>query len=317
VVGFGNVLFCIDSNKNKIYRWYKNTWELLFEGDEIKNSNCMLLNGSSLYIGTANAVKVLHIGSKKLSTIVDNVPNVKSISIDYFGNLIVLTSEYIARVTLNAEKTILPLDAKNLRTIGVNTFTQKLFSINENYELNKADYLNLIGDSATNVVMKNNRPMKPFANKNMILVGSEFLYHTMDEKGGQKEEVNDGFYPEQGVYIDGKKGTFTPNQKVMDCAKQSYDAFKKWVADLPAAFMATTKNTPPMFWLMVNDYSGIKNTLTNKKRTAALWYWKRNPYIPGRVPCYWKWEARLTQDCKCEIPNEAVAIKYLEVFIKK
>jgi hypothetical protein len=316
VVGFDNTLFCLDAGKNQIHRWNNGTWTMLFESAGISNANCILLNGPSLYIGTNNAIKVLHIGNTKLSTIADNVPNVKNMSIDYFGNLVILTNDFIARYTSEGEKTILPIGAKDATTMAVNTFSNKLFVINKANEIQVEDYLNLIGESTATMATKNNRPMKPFATKDMILVGSEFLYHTMDEKGVQKEEVNDGFYPEQGVYIDGEKGTFTPNEKVMDCAKKSYDAFKKWSAKLPPAFMATTKNTPPMFWLMVNDYSSIKTTLTEKKREAALWYWKRDPAVIGRVPGYWKWEATLTQDCKCEIPNEAAAIKYIEAFIK-
>lgn len=317
VVGFDNTLFCLDAGKNQIYRWNNGTWTALFESADLSNANCILLNGPSLYIGTSNAIKVLHIGNTKLSTVADNVPNVKTMSIDYFGNLVILTNDFIARYTSDGEKIILPIDAKDAITMAVNTFYNKLLVINKANEITVVDYLKLIGESATTMAMKNNRPMKPFSTKDMILVGSEFLYYTVDEKGVQKEEVNDGFYPEQGVYIDGEKGTFTPNEKVMDCAKKSYLAFKKWAATLPPAFMATAKNTPPMFWLMVNDYSGIKTTLTEKKREAALWYWKRDPAVTGRVPGYWKWEATLTQDCKCEIPNEAAAIKYLEAFIKK
>jgi hypothetical protein len=317
VVGFDNTLFCLDANKNQIYRWNNGTWTMLFESADISNANCILLNGPSLYIGTNSAIKVLHIGNTKLSTIADNMPNVKTMSLDYFGNLVVLTNDFIARYTLDGGKTILPKDAKDAITLAVNTFSNKLLLINKANEIQVEDYLKLIGESTNTMAMKNNIPMKPFATKDMILVGSEFLYHTMDEKGVQKEEVNDGFYPELGVYIDGEKGTFTPNEKVMDCAKKSYAAFKKWAANLPPAFMATTKNTPPMFWLMVNDYSSIKATLTDKKREAALWYWKRNPAVIGRVPGYWKWEATLTQDCKCEIPNEVAAIKCLEAFIKK
>jgi hypothetical protein len=77
VMGFDNTLFALDAATNKIYRFNK-TWELLAESEELKNANCLLLNGSSLYVGTNNAIKEFHIGNKKISTIAANVPNVKT-----------------------------------------------------------------------------------------------------------------------------------------------------------------------------------------------------------------------------------------------
>jgi hypothetical protein len=316
VMGFDNTLFALDATNNKIFRFNK-TWELLAENDELKNANCILLNSSSLYVGTNNAIKELHIGNKKINTIAQNVPNVKAMSLDFFGNLVVLTNDFLARYTLDGEKLVLPTDVKNTSTAVVNSSSNKLFIVNENNELLTQDYLTAINETSKVWAAKNKRPMKPFANKDMMLVGSEFLYHYKDAAGKQIEDVKDGFYPEKGVFVDGEQGTFTASDKVMACAEKSYAAFTKWVAKLPKEFMATAKTTPPMFWLMVNDYSNIKDTLTEKKRPAVLWYWKRNPAIVGRVPGYWKWEATLTQDCKCEIPNEAEAIKYLESFLKK
>jgi hypothetical protein len=55
VMGFNNTLFTLDAANNKIYRFNK-TWELLAESEELKNANCLLLNGSSLYVGTNNAI---------------------------------------------------------------------------------------------------------------------------------------------------------------------------------------------------------------------------------------------------------------------
>jgi hypothetical protein len=313
VMGFDNTLFALDAATNKIYRFNK-TWELLAESEELKNANCLLLNGSSLYVGTNNAIKEFHIGNKKISTIAQNVPNVKTMSLDFFGNLVVLTNDFLARYTLDGEKIVLPIDVKDIETVVVNNSSNKLFVVNKKNELLTKDYLTAINESPKTWVAKSRRTMKPFANKDMMLVGSEFLYNYKDADGKQIEDVKDGFYPEKGIFVDGEQGTFTPSAKVMACAEKSYAAFTKWVAKLPKEFMTTTKNTPPMFWLMVNDYSNIKDTLTEKKREAALWYWKRNPAIVGRVPGYWKWEATFTQDCKCEIPNEAAAIKYLEAF---
>jgi hypothetical protein len=39
--------------------------------------------------------------------------------------------------------------------------------------------------------------------------------------------------------------------------------------------------------------------------------------VVGRFPGFWKWEAVLTQDCKCVVPDAANAEKYFEEFLKK
>jgi hypothetical protein len=316
-VGYDHALFCLDSSKNQIYRWHNGKWKVLLESAEIKHATCLLLRGPQLFIGTINAIKILNIGNAELSKLADNVPNTKAMAFDHEGHLLALSNIDITRYHLNGEKTVLQLEAKNYTALQFDVPTHQLLLVKTNNEIENLDYFEITKTSANAVALKNKKTMQPFANKEIQLVGSEYLYFTLDKKGALVEEVNDGFYPEKGVYLEGEAGTFTPNAKVMACAEQSYAAFKTWCAQLPKAFMATTKNTPPLFWLMVNDYSGIETAFTEKSREASLWYWKREPAIIGRVPGYWKWEATLTQFGQCDIPNAVEAQKYLEEYLKK
>jgi hypothetical protein len=315
-IGYNHAVFCLDSSKNQIHRWHNGNWQLLIESTEIKSATCLLLRGPQLFIGTKNAVKILNIGDAQLTKLVDNVMNTKAMTIDHDGHLLVLSNDELTRYTLNGEKTVLPIAAKDYQTMEFDVPSHQLLLLKTNQTVENLDYFKITKTSVNVVALKSKRAMQPFVNKNIQLVGSEYLYFTLDSKGVLEEEVNDGFYPEKGVYLEGEAGTFTPNVKVMACAEQSYAAFKKWSARLPEVFMATTKNTPPLFWLMVNDYSGIKTPFTEKSREANLWYWKRDPAIVGRVPGYWKWEATLTQSGQCDIPSEEEAKKYLESYLK-
>jgi ribosomal protein L30E len=315
-IGFDNTLFCLDAVKNQVHRFHKGDWKIVCEGEQIAKSNCMILSGRNLYIGTENSLKVLNIGNGKLDIVAENTPNIKAITSDYYGNLVTLTDESVVKYSLKGEKELLPIDVKNAVSLTVNTTSNTLFIVNSNGKIGAVDYFKLTNDLSGIALANNKRTMKPFETKDMTLVGSEYLYYSLNEKSELIEGGDDGFYPQKGVYLEGEPATKTPNPTVMACAEKSYEAFKKWSANLPQAFQATIKQTPPMFWLMVNDYSEIKQPIREKTRDAGLWYWKRNPAVLGRVPGYWKWEATVTQEGKCTIPNAEQAIKYLENHVK-
>jgi ribosomal protein L30E len=315
-IGFDNTLFCLDASKNQVQRFHKGNWKIVCEGEQIAKANCMILSGRNLYIGTQNSLKVLNIGNGKLDIIAENTPNIKAISFDYYGNLVTLTDGAVVKFSLKGEKQILPIEVKNAISLSINTTSNALFIINSDGKMGFIDYFKLTNDPSGIALANQKRTMKPFETKNMILVGSEYLYYSMNEKSELIEGGDDGFYPQKGVYLEGEPATKTPNPTVMACAEKSFEAFKKWSVNLPQEFQATTKETPPMFWLMVNDYSEIKQPLKEKTRDAGLWYWKRNPAVLGRVPGYWKWEATVTQEGKCTIPNAEQAKKYLENHVK-
>jgi hypothetical protein len=157
--------------------------------------------------------------------------------------------------------------------------------------------------------------MKPFENKDIILVGSEYTIHSNNANSDLRDIDLEGFYPEKGKVENGELASVSPNKKTMECAEKSYQAFLKWSKKVSENFKNTTKNTPPTFWLMVNDYSEIKGKMLEEPRKSKVWYWKRKPAVIGRFPGFWKWEAVLSQDCKCELPNEIEAEKFFKTFI--
>jgi hypothetical protein len=152
----------------------------------------------------------------------------------------------------------------------------------------------LTNESAQEWKMKSARKMKPFETKDLLLVGSEYTIHSNNANPDLRDTDLEGFYPEKGKVENGELASVTPNKKTMECAEKSYQAFLKWSKKVSENFINTTKNTPPTFWLMVNDYSEIKGKMLEKPRKAKVWYWKRNPTVIGRFSGFWKWEAVLT-----------------------
>ncbi len=315
-IGFNHVVFAIDNQQNSIYSIENKQFNLLLKDEKISNINAVLIIGGELFLGTENSILSVSISKKTVSVFAENLNKVLALETDYLMQILALTNKEVLRFNTKKEASTLMENDKNFLSFSMNPQNQQLFFISKTDEIETVDYSKLINLSKEELQTRNARKMKPFEAKDLILVGSEYLIHSNNENPDLRETVLEGFYPEKDKVENGELSDITPNIKTMECAEKSYQAFLKWAKKVSTNFKNTTKNTPPTFWLMVNDYSEIKGKILDEPRPAKVWYWKRKPAVIGRFPGFWKWEAVLTQDCKCVLPNEAEAEKYFKDFIK-
>jgi hypothetical protein len=316
-VGYGNAVFFTNHKKGQIYVLEKGKHILLAEDVQLKTASSMLIIGGIIYIGTENNILAFNIAKKTFSIYVNNLKPVLALDTDHLMNVVALTTENIIRINTKKEIEIILNSKADFKSLSFNPEVKKLFLLDKKGIVSVYDYLALTHESSEEWAMKNQRKMKPFETKDLILVGSEYLIHSRNDNPALRENVLEGFYPEKNKVENGEMSDTTPNVKTMECAEHSFQAFQKWSESVSVAFKKTILNgTPPTFWLMVNDYSGIKGTPQDEPRKAKLWYWKRNPAVLGRFPGFWKWEAVLNQNGQCELPDAKESDKYFSEFIK-
>jgi hypothetical protein len=315
-IGFDDVAFVIDNQKKSLFILSNGKFDLLIEDSRLTKTSSMLIFGGTTYIGTENSILAFGISDKKISVYAPNLDTVLGLETDHVKHIIALTSKEVLRINSDKKHEVLMKNDKNYVSFSMNPESKQLFLLDNQNKITSTDYLKLTNESAQEWKIKSNRKMKPFETKDLFLVGSEYIIHSNDDNPNLRELFLEGFYPEKGKVENGELSSVTPNKKTMECAEKSYQAFLKWSKKVSVNFKNTTKNTPPTFWLMVNDYSEIKGKILEEQRKAKVWYWKRKPAVIGRFPGFWKWEAVLNQDCKCELPNEIEAEQYFKDFIK-
>lgn len=274
----------------------------------------------TLFIGTESDVRKINLKTKEVSVIAKNTGYVKKITLDHLGYLLMLTDKgnRILRLDLAGNQQPVKVSLKNVSDIEYNPNTAQLLTINSKTNtVESVAYSEAIKPEKVSLQL---RLMTPFESNGYVLSGSEYLIHSIksNSKPTQVLNVLQGFYPEKGVVYQGEVIPATANKKLIDCAEKSFKAFKQWIKNPPNELKKiSAKGTPPLFWLMANDYSSIKQDLLKPQRPARLWYWKRNPSVIGRVTGYWKWEAVLTKDCKCKIPKNEDIEKFLKEYLSK
>jgi hypothetical protein len=315
VIGFSDVVFAIDNQQNNIYVIQNKQFNLLIQDKKISKISSILIIGGELFLGTENSILSVSISKKIISDFAENLNPVLALETDYLMQILALTNKEVLRFNTKKEVVSIMKNDKNYISFSMNPESKQLFLLDNQNKITTIDYLKLTNESAQERKIKSTRKMKPFETNDIILVGSEYLIHSNNVNPDLRETVLEGFYPEKGKIENGELSEITPNKKTMECAEKSYQAFLKWSKKVSTDFKNTTKNTPPTFWLMVNDYSEIKGKLLEELRKAKIWYWKRKPTVIGRFPGFWKWEAVLNQDCKCVLPNAIEAEQYFKDFI--
>lgn len=319
-IGFGGVPFIADQDGKKLYVWENDQWQLIVEGDQLGEPTALLRIGGAMYIGTKTDLRVLNLRSKKVTVLTDKLTGIIDIAEDHIGHLIVLAKgkKQLARVDLEGGFTFLPLNTSNISHLNFNPDNSEFLAINSKTNVVKGwDYFQFIGGSRSAWEKEKKRLMHPFTKNNLVLSGSEYLVHTIKEAPKKQELlILQGFYPEKNVIYQGEPAPATADKELLACAEKSFEALQKWFKNPPAEFQATVAlGIPPLFWMMTDDYSAIKEDLIEVQRPAQLWYWKRTPSVTGRVSGYWKWEAVLTQDCKCELPDEQQIRQFLKEYV--
>ncbi len=315
-IGYDDAVFFIDTVRNKLYVFQRGVFTQLGEDAQFNKASCMIIIGGNIYFGTDNRILVFNIAKKTISTYADILETVLALDTDHLMQILALTRNNIIRFdALNRKQNLLDLNTDFI-SFSMHPASTKLLLLDKKGVVFGYDYLALTNDSSS-YANKKIRVMKPFETQDLLLVGSEYIIHTNNANPDLREIVLEGFYPEKDKVENGEMSDMTPNAKTMACAEKSYAAFLKWSKNVPASFKRTVKNgTAPTFWLMVNDYSGIKEKLQDEQRAASVWYWKRDPQVIGRFPGFWKWEAVLTQDGKCQLPNEKATNQAFESFLQ-
>jgi hypothetical protein len=317
-IGFNHTVFLLDNQKNQIHVLSKRNTNLLVEDSRLNKATSFVMISGTLYIGVKNQILSFNIRKKEFSIYADNLAPVLGLDIDHLTLLVALTDKNIVRIgTDNKVEKLMENDLKH-PSFSINPTTKKLLLLDEKGTVSALDYAQITKESPQEAQLRSKRAMKVFDTKDLSLVGSEYIIHAENANHELRETYLEGFYPEKGKVENGSMSDITPNEMTIACAEKSYQAFVKWSKKVSKDFKNTVANgTPPTFWLMVNDYSGIKGTLPSTLRKASVWYWKRNPEVVGRYPGFWKWEAVLNQKCVCELPNETEAEQFFKDFIKQ
>ncbi len=311
-IGFDGSLFVTDTDATAVYV-YKKKWEAAYSNPEIQNTNHLLRIRGALFIASANALKMLNLRNGEISILSKDFSNIKAITEDHEGRIIVFDgdSNKLFRVATDQSIEKLNFDTNGLMDIQFIPGENRLIAFYSG-TIKSFDYLDLVKEADYHT----NRIMQPVMKGKLAISGSEFLIHKIKNEK-QSLEVLEGFYPDKHVRYQSYYPPSTASPELIRCAEKSYQALVKWIENPPVEFNQTIKNgTPPLFWMMTNDYTSIKESI-EKKRDSGLWYWKRNPSLNGRVPGYWKWEAVLNEKCECVLPNQKQVIEYLKEFTQK
>jgi len=165
--------------------------------------------------------------------------------------------------------------------------------------------------------------MDTFEMNGYVLAGAEYWPYIGKEDIRYPQDVLWGFYPKLGVIPPGETdpNPDSASREAIDCAQQSFAALQVFLAKNPPALrriveLGEAKGFVPRFYLWTNDYMRAATPFPPGVREARLWYWKRKQPEPPKPPGYWKWEAVLTQDGHCLVPQTEQIDTYLAETLK-
>ena len=165
--------------------------------------------------------------------------------------------------------------------------------------------------------------METFEINGYVLSGAEYWPYIGKEDIRYPEDVLWGFYPNKGVIPPGETdpNPDTASREAVECAQQSFAALQVFLAKNPPQLrriieLGEAKGFVPRFYLWTNDYTRAADPYPPGMREARLWYWKRKQPEPPKPPGYWKWEASVTQDGHCRIPETEQIETYLAETLK-
>jgi hypothetical protein len=160
--------------------------------------------------------------------------------------------------------------------------------------------------------------MDTFEMNGYVLAGAEYWPYVGKDDIRYPQDVLWGFYPAQGEIPPGENepNADSATREAIECAQQSYTALQVFLSKNPPALrriveLGEAKGFVPRFYLWTNDYSRAADPYPHGVREARLWYWKRKQPEPPKPPGYWKWEATLTQQRACLVPQQQQIDAYL------
>ncbi|HEY4055850.1 MAG TPA: leukotriene A4 hydrolase C-terminal domain-containing protein [Kofleriaceae bacterium] len=155
--------------------------------------------------------------------------------------------------------------------------------------------------------------METFTANGYELTGAEYWPYVGANDIDYPKDVLWGFYPQKGVVPPGETepNADSASAAAVACARESWDALRAFVAKNDPRFRtindygAANGTMVPRFYLWTNDYSQAATPFAPGVRESRLWWWARKNPEAGKPPGYWKWEASLTQDGACHVPQQA------------
>ena len=160
--------------------------------------------------------------------------------------------------------------------------------------------------------------MDTFEMNGYVLAGAEYWPYVGKEDIRYPQDVLWGFYPVKGEIPPGETdpNADSASRAAIDCAQQSFAALQVFLAKNPPELRSIIERGEaqgfvPRFYLWTNDYTRAATPYPPGVREARLWYWKRKQPEPPKPPGYWKWEATVTQNGECQIPQTEQINTYL------
>lgn len=180
----------------------------------------------------------------------------------------------------------------------------------EDSRLRAYDYLALTGRSAPSAEHVGPFTFAAGPLGNVGLTSAEY-WPFVGDSAPDPADILWGFYPEQGVMFDGEVMGASASAAAIACMERSHAALRAFIEShtpaLAHASRLAPEETSARFYLRVDDYSTASDPFPVDMREAKMWYWQREPAVPGHIPGYWKWETVLRQNGECVIPDAEAA----------
>jgi hypothetical protein len=306
--GYDATAFVLDGTAGALHRAEADRLAPLAQDDALEGGRAVIRIGGSLFVGTPRGISRVSLSDASVTAVHEGL-DVLDLTVDDVGALLVLHSEGLARMLPSGDALPLTTNALDATRIAFDLGTAELITVNGSGAVGRVGY-----DSLT---AKDTRPAKhgdmgPFETSGFILAGAEYWPHRGSTPANYPEEILWGFYPHEGEVFEGSPAVATATPAAIACAEQSFAALQAWIptATEPLA-AATATGKAPRFYLWVNDYSEADDPFPAEMRQAKLWYWARNPGVPGRIPGYFKWETVLDQKGECHWPKPDQAAAFL------
>jgi|GEM_PF-1756765 len=308
--GYGKTAFVLDGKHGAVHRAEGDALTPLTTDEHLVGARAMVRIGGSLFVGTPTGVHRVSLSDGALKSVREGV-DVIDLAVDDIGALLVLTQGGLARMLPSGDDAPLTLSTLEARRIAFDLTTTELVAVDQAGTISRIDYSTVVPDGPTS------RPathgdMGTFFESGYILAGAEYWPHRGSTPAKYPEEILWGFYPHEGEVFEGAAASASATPEAVACAEQSYAALRAWIPTATEALAgATAGDKAPRFYLWVNDYSQADDPFPAEMREAKLWYWARNPAVPGRIPGYFKWETVLDQKGECHWPDDTQAKAFL------
>ncbi len=308
--GFDRTAFVLDGVAGTIHRVEGEQVSTLVTDPTLENARALVRIGGSLFVGTPRGIAKVSLSDGSTAVLRDGL-DVVDLTVDDIGALLVLVPGGLARVYPSGEDAPISASTTDARRIAFDLATSELLTIDGAGAPQRTAYAALVPEGPGSRPVAHGE-MGPFLETGYILAGAEFWPHRGSTPAKYPEEILWGFYPHEGEVFEGSAAVATATDAATACAEQSYAALRAWIPTATDALAgATATGMAPRFYLWVNDYSEADDPFPKPMREAKLWYWARDPAVPGRIPGYFKWETVLDQTGECRWPQSDQAMSFL------